>query len=244
MDTDIMRARFAQIVKKILLERDLSQQELADRYLGVSQACIRDYVGGEKTPPSKVRLITMIKIAELYGTTVDDLWHYLRTGRWKRRMSVQDVESFIRSIEEPRVLINLIGLVHSILQGRMDQLPQPESKPEFNRCSKILELIEEEKGKVESDFQWETLLRAFEISEEEMENLYLGDVPTLSTFTKLSKILRLSIDELQAMILESPSSVVVSKIPVNADQIEQCIDGAHCGEEEQEESMEPTPIPS
>lgn len=229
-----MRKRFAQIVKKILKDRDLSQQQLADRYLDVSQACVRDYVGGEKTSPTQVRLITMIKIADLYGCTVDSLYHYLRTGRWKRNVNITDVEGYIRSIEDPKILLAVMALVHSLLEAKLETITLPEPKKKFNPSSAIIDLIETESERVGSSYQWEMLLRAFEISEEEIENLYLGQLPSLELLMKLSKVLRMEVEELTNLLESPPESITVTSIPTNADSIAECIDGKHCDGDEEE----------
>jgi predicted XRE-type DNA-binding protein len=223
MDNEIMRARFAQVVKKILADRDLSQQQLADRYLNVSQACIRDYVGGEKTSPTQVRLITMIKIAELYGCTVDGLYHYLRTGRWKRGISVTDVEGYIRSIADPKILLAIMALAQNILEQKIDALNIPVEQEKFNPSTKLIALIEHESAKVESPYQWETLLRAFEISEEDIEDLYIGQLPTLELLMKFSKVFRMDIDALTNLL----------ECPAEATSIAECSQDDDCSDPEE-----------
>lgn len=238
-----MRARFAQIVKKILVDRDLSQQQLADRYLNVSQACIRDYVGGEKTSPTQVRLITMVKIAELYGCTVDGLYHYLRTGRWKRGINATDVEGYIRSIADPKILLAIMSLSQNLLEQKIDALNIPVEKEKFNPSSKLIALIEQESAKVESPYQWETLLRAFEITEEDIEDLYVGQLPSLELLMKLSKVFRMDIEELTSLLECPTESIQLESIPIDADSIAECIDGSHCNEDA-EDSLSITKLES
>lgn len=237
-DEDMMKIRFANVVKQILAERSLSQQEMADKYLDVSQACVRDYVGGEKTLPGKVRTETMRRIAKLYGSTTDDLMDYFETGKWKRRLTIQEVEVFVRSIQEPRILLGLMQLIQNVLEQRLSVLPEIPVQKEFNPYSKIIEPLEQEKKNVPSGYQWEVLLRAFGITEEEVDLLYAGETVQYATIMKLSKLLRMEMEPFQDLILSEPKSesIEISKIPIETPEELECTDGEHCGE------SEPAPI--
>ena len=180
----------------------------------------------------------MVKIAELYGCTVDSLYHYLRTGRWKRTVSVIDVEGYMRSIEDPKILLAIMSLAQSLLEEKINALPLPEPKKEVNPCERLIKAIELESSKVESAYQWETLLRAFEISEQEIENLYVGETPSLALLMKLSKVLRMEVDELTDLLDSPPETITIQSIPTDADSIEECIDGKHCGEDESTDVVE------
>jgi predicted XRE-type DNA-binding protein len=217
-DTELMRARLAMVVKKILLDRDLSQEALAKKYLDVSQACVRDYVGGEKTSPNQIRMITMLRISRLYGTTVDDLYYYLTTGRWKRRITSSDVEGYIRATKDPKILVALSGLIQSLLEEYIDNLPVALELKEFNPCQRIVDKLEEEKAKVDSSYQWEAMLRAFGISEEEIDDLYSGILPDMEMFIKLSNILRIPNEDLHNMIIADPNEKALTETEEDSEE--------------------------
>lgn len=63
-----MSEKFAKNLERLRTERKMTQEELAKR-VGVSQPAIAQFEAGKNTP----KLYVTIKLAEVLGTTIDDL---------------------------------------------------------------------------------------------------------------------------------------------------------------------------
>lgn len=214
MTSESVSKRFSSVIRTIIENRGISQLTLGEKYLEVSQSCVRDYLNG-KVHPLSVKTGTMQRIAGLYGVSVDALLHYLLEGSWKQGLSYQELDSTVRSITDLKLLASLQALVSDLMRLQIEQLPLEQTGlVTANPNAALIEVIEDERNRINSPSQWQAVLKAFDIAEGELINLYNGKKPSFEFQLRLSKLLRLEIEELQRLIgiqqldgeISSPSS--------------------------------------
>lgn len=200
--TDVEQ-RFQNVVATIMTSLNVSQMELGEKYLDVSQSCVRDYLKG-KVSPLSVKTGTMAKIAKLYGVSIDALLFYLVNGRWKRGLSYQELDATLRGITNLKLLVMLQCLTSDLIREKLEelQIPDTELLASNNTNNRLIERIEEEKEQINNDQKWFALLQAFDITEGEIASLYTGQKPAFELMLRLSKLLRCEINELQTLLKE------------------------------------------
>lgn len=96
--TDVEREQIERFVKALgqsMVLNGLSQRGLCER-MGITVGTLTKYLKGE-VAPLKVGLGIQCALAETLGVTVDALMGYYREGEYLTHVSLQDVESWIRS---------------------------------------------------------------------------------------------------------------------------------------------------
>lgn len=206
-----VKHRFKNVVSAILSSLKISQMELGQKYLDVSQSCVRDYLSGRISPLS-VKTGTMIKISNLYGVSIDALIYYLINGKWKRGLTYQELESNIRSITDVRMLAAMSCMISDLLKSRIDEMTEESTMALIpsQRNARLIDALEQERETVGNETQWTALLQAFDITEAEIANLHSGTEPTFEFLLRLSKLLRQDIEELRELVKDPTEAPLVS----------------------------------
>lgn len=205
MASTTVEERFTGVVSSILTSLKVSQMELGQKYLDVSQSCVRDYLNG-KVHPLSVKTGTMYKIADLYGVSIGDLLHYLIHGKWKRGLSYAELGATIRSIDNVKLLVALQCLIADLIQKEINKLPEQDMTTivSSGKNNRLIEIIEENKERLNNPAQWQTLLEVFDLTEGEIISLYSGKNPPSDLLLRLSKLLQTDVESLKTLIDTSP----------------------------------------
>lgn len=87
--------RFCKALHQALVRNRLSQRDLCEA-LGIVVGTLSKYLGGE-IAPLRVGLGIQVNLARVLGVTTDALYGFYVTGAWETAISLDEVESWIRS---------------------------------------------------------------------------------------------------------------------------------------------------
>ncbi len=79
--TEQRRCLFSALLDRATRAHDLTRRQLAAQ-LGVAVGTVNNYYLG-KVDPLNCRLLIQQRLAELNGSTVDELWRFYSTGDWE-----------------------------------------------------------------------------------------------------------------------------------------------------------------
>lgn len=91
----VQTKRFCKALHQALVRNRLSQRDLCEA-LGIVVGTLSKYLGGE-IAPLRVGFGIQVNLARVLGVTTDALYGFYVTGTWETAISLDEVESWIRS---------------------------------------------------------------------------------------------------------------------------------------------------
>tara|TARA_B100001121_G_scaffold269546_1_gene254193 strand:+ start:1919 stop:2680 length:762 start_codon:yes stop_codon:yes gene_type:complete len=87
--------RFRSLLTMAMVSNSYSQRKLCE-HLGITMGTIQKYFKG-KISPFQVRGLTMGRLADCLGVSIDSIYQYLQHGEFKSTISLEDVVSYIKA---------------------------------------------------------------------------------------------------------------------------------------------------
>ena len=119
--------RFIESLNQAMVMHSISQRKLGDE-LGVSIGTITKYLRAEVNPYDVRSRITR-NLAALLGVTTETLYNFYDTGEFKDRLTIKDVESWIRVTSESKDLPRILSAL-SASQRKLQNVGATNIKPE------------------------------------------------------------------------------------------------------------------